>query len=309
MEDYMDALYRLQEFCREVGCAFAADEPMRLHTSFKIGGCADLFIQPESSESAALVIKKAKALSVPLLYIGKGSDLLVSDSGIRGAVLALDEQSSRPQVRDGEDGTIVCPAGASLSRLCAFAREHALTGLEFAWGIPGSVGGAVYMNAGAYGGETAQVLTGVWYLDADGEKHYKSVGELDMGYRHSWFADHPECLITDAEFRLEKGNTDAIRAKMDDLMERRKTKQPLEYPSAGSTFKRPDGAYASELIDRCGLKGHGVGGARVSEKHAGFVINYDNATCADVLTLIEDVKREVYEKTGFQLECEVRLLI
>lgn len=302
----MEGILQMREFCGGLGCACMADEPMSEHTSFKIGGPADLFVRSSDSSMAALVIRKARDLRLPVTIIGKGSDLLVSDNGIRGVVLSLDEQAAQPE-RTGET-SIRCPAGASLSKLCGFALRHSLAGLEFAWGIPGSVGGAVFMNAGAYGGEMKDVVASVEYLDPDGNPGVMDAGRLGFGYRRSWFSEHEGCLITAAVFRLQKGEPDAIRALMDEHMQARRRKQPLEYPSAGSTFKRPQGSYASVLIDRCGLKGRKTGGAMVSEKHAGFVINYNNATCGDVLELIETIKREVREKTGFSLECEIRML-
>ena len=302
----MSGIHELRAYCESIGCACHADEPMSRHTSFKIGGPADLLVRPADAETAAKVMRRAGELGVALTIIGRGSDLLVSDEGIRGAVLSFDEQAAKPGMQGPE--TIFCPAGASLTALCVFAWQRGLSGLEFAYGIPGSVGGAVYMNAGAYGGEMKDVLESVRCLTPEGGERVLGAAELELSYRHSWFTGRPGHLITGAAFRLQKGDPAAIRAKMDDLMERRKQKQPLEYPSGGSTFKRPAGSYASALIDRCGLKGRRVGGAMVSEKHAGFVINYDNATCRDVLALVELVQKEVQEKTGYTLECEIKLL-
>lgn len=302
----MNNLAELCHYCEKIGCEHLIDEPMSAHTSFKIGGAADVFLRPADENTAALVLRKMHLLGVPLTIIGRGSDLLVSDAGIRGAVLSLDERTAMPQLTG--DCEITCPAGAPLSALADFAQKNSLSGLEFSWGIPGSVGGAVYMNAGAYGGEMRDVLFSADYLDENGGRHTLSADQLELGYRHSFFTEHDEYLIVSAVCRLKRGDPAQIRAKMDDLMERRCGKQPLEYPSAGSTFKRPEGAYASALIDGCGLKGLRVGGAMVSKKHAGFLINYDNATCNDVLGLIEAVKREVREKTGHNLECEIKLL-
>ncbi len=304
----MSELTELQEFCEQIQCICLKNEPMSVHTTFKIGGPADLFIRPCDWRQAQQVINKAKQLNLPLIYIGKGSDLLVKDDGIRGVVLSFDELSAVPSICKDDDTLIECPAGVSLTALCLFAQRNSLTGLEFAYGIPGSLGGAVYMNAGAYGGEMCEVVKEVSYLDADGAYKKRNHTDLDFRYRHSWFSDNPECLITGALIRLQKGNAQEIRAKMDDYMKRRKSKQPLEYPSAGSTFKRPVGSYASLLIDQCGLKGRQVGGAMVSDKHAGFVINHHEATCQDVLELIKLVQQEVKEKTGFSLECEIKLL-
>ena len=305
----MNELLELRDFCRQINCACLADEPMSAHTTFKIGGPADLFIRPCDFEQARQVIRKVTQLGLPLRYIGKGSDLLVNDQGIRGVVLSFDELSAVPSIREGDETLIDCPAGTSLAALCRFAQKHGLSGLEFAYGIPGSLGGGVFMNAGAYGGELCDVVEEVSYLDGHRFEEIKRKAEsLDFRYRHSWFSDHPDCLIIGAAIRLQKGNSQEIDVKMNEFMERRKSKQPLEYPSAGSTFKRPEGSYASVLIDQCGLKGRRVGGAMVSEKHAGFIINYDHATCRDVLELIRQVQREVYGKTGFRLECEIKLL-
>lgn len=305
----MNELLELRDFCRQINCVCLADEPMSAHTTFKIGGPADLFIRPCNFEQARQVIRKVTQLGLPLRYIGKGSDLLVNDQGIRGVVLSFDELSAVPSMREGDETLIDCPAGTSLAVLCRFAQKHALSGLEFAYGIPGSLGGGVFMNAGAYGGELCDVVEEASYLDGHSFEEMKRKAEsLDFRYRHSWFSEHPDCLITGAAIRLQKGNAQEINAKMNEFMERRKSKQPLEYPSAGSTFKRPEGSYASVLIDQCGLKGRRVGGAMVSEKHAGFIINYDHATCRDVLELIRQVQQEVCGKTGFQLECEIKLL-
>lgn len=233
----MSGIHELRAYCESIGCACHADEPMSRHTSFKIGGPADLLVRPADAETAAKVMRRAGELGVALTIIGRGSDLLVSDEGIRGAVLSFDEQAAKPGCKARE--TIFCPAGASLTALCVFAWQRGLSGLEFAYGIPGSVGGAVYMNAGAYGGEMKDVLESVRCLTPEGGERVLGAAELELSYRHSWFTGRPGHLITGAAFRLQKGDPAAIRAKMDDLMERRKQKQPLEYPSGGSTFKRP----------------------------------------------------------------------
>lgn len=302
----MDGVLELEAFCRNAGCMVSANESMALHTTFKIGGPARLYIKAKDSNQAAGAIKQAKRLDVPLMLVGKGSNLLVDDTGVDGVVLSFDESCAKAQLLD--ENTILCDAGASLSHLCRFALEHSLTGLEFAWGIPGSVGGAVYMNAGAYGSEMKSVVKTVSYLSPEGELGVLDAGELDFSYRHSWFSAHPGYLITAACFALAPGEAEKIGARMDELMTARKTKQPLEYPSAGSTFKRPEGAFASALIDECGLKGLRVGGAMVSEKHAGFIINYENATAKDVRDLIALVQKKVFQKTGFHLEPEMKMM-
>lgn len=302
----MGKTQQIRALCAHMGCQATEREPMCNHTTFKIGGPAELFVKAENVVMASAVLHKAYELCMPVTIVGKGSNLLVSDSGVEGLVLMLDEEKAQP-VQTSE--TIVrCPAGASLGKLCAYACSKSLSGLEFAWGIPGSVGGAVYMNAGAYGGEIKDVLLAVEYLDSKGVRHTMEAAELELGYRKSWFMSHPDCLITDTLFQLKEGNKLTIRRTMEENMEARKKKQPLEYPSAGSTFKRPPGAYASQLIDQCGLKGRQIGGAMVSKKHAGFLINYENATCEDVCLLIQEVQREVQRQTGFLLKCEVRRL-
>lgn len=282
---------------------YKADESMKLHTSFKIGGNADVFILPDTPTKCIAAISYCKRFSIPYIIIGKGSNLLVSDLGFRGAVICISSAMSEIKLV-GED-TIFCQAGASLASVCNFALENSLTGLEFAYGIPGNIGGAIYMNAGAYGGEMKDITIECEYIDDAGKICKLSQNELDFSYRHSFFTDKPFCIVS-ATLKLNKGEKNQIHATMNDYLGRRKDKQPLEYPSAGSTFKRPEGSYASLLVDQCGLKGFKIGDAQVSEKHAGFVINRGNATCEDVLLLMEHVKKVVYEKTGYILEPEIK---
>lgn len=279
------------------------EEPMGRHTTFKIGGAADRFVTVHKETDLQLVLEVCKQAAIPFFILGNGSNLLVPDEGLHGAVIALDG-AFRSVYRE-KDGTVCCGAGITLASLCAFARSNALTGLEFAWGIPGSLGGAIYMNAGAYGGEMQQVVTRVYYLDTDGKTGVLSNEELDFSYRHSAFMGTKRVILR-AELTLVPGNPTEISAQMDDLMQRRKTKQPVELPSAGSVFKRPEGHFAGTLIENCGLKGYTVGGARVSEKHAGFIVNIGGATCADVENLISYIQKTVQEKTGVQLEPEIR---
>lgn len=302
----MDNLAAFETFCLDIGCICQRDQPMKEHTSIKIGGPADLFVKIKTPEAAVQVIKSARELEVHTTVIGKGSNLLVSDEGIRGAVLCMCEETAKPVLADNT--VILCSAGASLSGLCMFAQQNSLTGLEFAWGIPASVGGAVYMNAGAYGGEIKDVLAAVEYVDSEGNLKTADAGDLEFGYRRSWFMSHPGCIITSVVFALKKGDSYLIREKMDEYIKARADKQPLDFPSAGSTFKRPPGAYAGQLIEQCGLKGHQIGGAMVSKKHAGFIINVDNATCEDMKRLITEVQNQVRIRTGFQLGCEVQIL-
>ena len=286
------------------GCEVKADEPMKNHTSFKIGGNADLFITVSDKGQLSAVTAFCRENGISLFVLGNGSNLLVSNKGIRGAVLRLSGEFC--DIGFNDDGTLHCGAGAQLSRLCAFALENSLTGLEFAWGIPGSCGGAAFMDAGAYGGEMRDVVVSCEHVDLrTGECGRFEGGELDFAYRHSAYSGGGY-VITALNLKLEKGNKQEIRAKMDELMGRRKDKQPLEYPSAGSIFKRPAGYFAGGLIEQCGLKGAQVGGAQVSPKHAGFIVNIGGATCGDVLGLIEKIQKTVREETGVELECEVR---
>ncbi len=283
---------------------FKKDEPMKNHTTFKIGGNTPAFIEPVSTEQIKIIVNLSKKYSVKILCVGRGSNMLISDSGIDMAVIHFGENFNKITK---DENSINVLSGATLISLCNFAKENSLAGLEFAYGIPATVGGAVYMNAGAYGGEISNVIKSVTYLDEDGEIHTKAKEELDYSYRHSYFKNK-NCIILSTDIALSDGNKDEISALMDDYMNRRKTKQPLNYPSAGSTFKRPEGAFASALIDRCGLKGYSVGDAQVSEKHAGFVINKGSATANEVKQLMEDVKKIVFEKTGFTLEPEIIVL-
>lgn len=301
----MEHLASLTQYCTQKGFRYFENEPMSRHTSFKIGGNARLFLLPGSEQEVADMMAAAHRLGVPLLVVGRGSNLLVNDQGIDGAVLCMGEDMA--EIRLEDETTILAQSGASLNKLCIFARDHSLTGLEFAYGIPGTVGGAVYMNAGAYGGEMKDVLHSVGHITPDGTLGSLEGEALNLSYRRSAYTDSGNC-ITWARFKLAKGDPAAIKATMDDLWERRQTKQPLEYPSAGSTFKRPVGNYASALIEQCGLKGKSVGGAMVSPKHAGFIINTGGATCAEVLALIEEVRSCVQQQTGYCLECEVKIV-
>ena len=295
----------LCEYARSLGCKATENEPMSKHISFKLGGAAKAFIEPNSEENLIKIIKKCVSLGVPYAVIGNGSNLLVRDEGIDGAVIHLGADFGKIELID--DTTIFCEAGASLMKVCNFALEHSLTGLEFAYGIPGSAGGAAFMNAGAYGGEMKDVLVKCTHIDRDLTPGTLAGEALDLSYRHSAYENNG-CVITGLYLKLQKGNKAAIKAKMDDLYGRRKAKQPLEYPSAGSTFKRPEGYFAGKLIEDAGLKGAAVGGAAVSEKHAGFVINKGGATCADVLRLCEKIDSEVRAKFGVGLEREIKIL-
>ena len=292
-------------FAAEVNAQVLKDEPMSRHTTFRIGGPAERFIVPRDAQALRQTVRFCRAQGVPLLPLGNGSNLLVPDEGIRGAVVHLDEALGGIRLED--DGvTVVCGAGVRLEKVCLFARDHALTGLEFAYGIPGSAGGAAYMNAGAYGGEVRDVLAFVRHLDEKGEPGAFSGGDPAFGYRRSPYTGG-KYVITEVAFRLAPGDREQIAARMEELMGRRRAKQPLEMPSAGSVFKRPEGYYAGTLIDQCGLKGLRFGGAMVSVKHAGFIVNAGGATCRDVLELIARIKEEVYRQAGVKLESEVRV--
>ena len=283
-----------------------AEEPMSRHTSFRIGGPARRMAFPASGAQMVLLMSFAAECGARPLVIGKGTNLLCTDQGLDRLVV---ETSGLSRLEMGtEPDTVLAEAGVSLARLADFACKAGLTGLEFAHGIPGSVGGGVCMNAGAYGGEMKQVVSGVSVLFPEEGVKFFSGEEMDFGYRHSLLTDHPEAVVLHALFRLAPGDPEAIRERMRDLASRRKASQPLEWPSAGSTFKRPEGYFAGTLIDQCGLKGLTVGGAQVSEKHAGFVINRGGATCADVEALIAEIQKRVLDRTGVVLEPEVKLL-
>lgn len=279
------------------------NEPMSQHTTFRIGGPARLFLAPRMAAELAAALESCREAGIRPLFLGNGSNLLVPDKGYDGVVLSMGEYARL----SFEEGRIYASGGALLSKVAAAALEHGLTGLEFAGGIPGSAGGAVVMNSGAYGEEMAQVVEFVDILDLEGRSRRVPAAECEFAYRHSAFSGG-ELLVTGVYFRLTPGDREEIRAKMADLAERRRTKQPLEYPSAGSVFKRPEGHFAGALIEGCGLKGLSVGGARVSEKHAGFIINTGGATFDDVMRLIERVQETVLKQTGVSLEPEVKIL-
>ena len=284
-----------------------AEEPMSRHTSFRIGGPARRMAFPKRPEQVGLLVDFARQCGARPLVIGNGTNLLCPDRGLDR--LVIDLSAGLTELEEGqESGTIRAACGVSLARLASFACDLGLTGLEFAHGIPGTLGGALAMNAGAYGGEMCQVVERVHVLFPDEGIRLLTGEEMDFRYRGSLLTDRPDAVALDAVVRLAPGDKESIRAQMRELMGRRKASQPLEYPSAGSTFKRPVGHFAGTLIDQCGLKGLTVGGAQVSEKHAGFVINRGGATCADVLALMEQVRRRVLDATGVTLEPEVRIV-
>lgn len=279
-------------------------EKMAGHTTFRIGGPADCFLQLENEEQLQKVQRYLNMVGEPCFILGNGSNLLVSDRGYRGIILQIGQKMSRIQV----DGcTIVAQAGALLSQVAKAAYEHSLTGLEFAAGIPGTVGGGVVMNAGAYGGEMSQVVTLVRVINKNGEVMELDNSTMEFGYRNSAIKKYP-FTVTEVTLKLAEGNKEAIRAKIKELSLKRKEKQPLEYPSAGSTFKRPEGHFAGKLIMDAGMRGFQIGGARVSDKHCGFIINMGNATAEDVKDVIEEVQAQVKERFHVYLEPEIIFL-
>lgn len=282
------------------GITVLTQEPMSRHTTFRIGGPAELFVETSGVDAAKLALESAYAAGVTPTVIGNGSNLLVSDDGIKGLVI---------KISGGEctcdEGKVSVDAGVSLVTVSRFAQRMQLEGMEFLYGIPGSMGGAVVMNAGAYGGEISQILTGTTYYSPSDGVCELSAEEHDFGYRTSFFKHNPQAIVLRSSFKLKSCDGKEVLSRMDELMKRRRDKQPLEYPSAGSVFKRPPGYFAGALIEQCGLKGFSVGGAQVSEKHAGFIINRGEATCDDVCKLIEHIRKTVLKNTGVELECEV----
>lgn len=287
-------------FCKEQCIDIKQNEIMKNHTSFKIGGECDYFVIPKNSQQLKAVINKANELNLPVFVLGKGSNLLVSDSGIEGVVISMLGLNEI----DVNGDEITAGAGVSVAALCVAALNNGLSGLEFAYGIPGSVGGGLYMNAGAYGGEFSDTVIKAEYLSYNGEIVTVDAKDMALGYRTSIFKQNGGIILL-ATFKLKQGESQKIKAAMDDYMGRRIAKQPLEYPSAGSTFKRPTGYFAGAIIEQNNLKGVSVGGAMVSEKHAGFVINYNNATAADVKGLMAKIKNTVKENNGVELEPEI----
>lgn len=297
-------ILELTEICGRLGCKFSTNCSLSEHTTFKIGGNCSFLIEINSANSAAELVKYLRANEIKYAILGKGSNIIASDSGYDGVILHFGKEFSNISVYN----TKVCAdAGASLAAVCRKAQENGLSGMENLYGIPGSVGGGLYMNAGAYGSEMKDVVISAEYIDEEGNISSISVRDMMLSYRHSLFSER-NCIITSVVFELTSGDSEKINQDMAECMHKRITKQPLEYPSAGSTFKRPEGSYASLLIEQCGLKGMSVGGAEVSTKHSGFVINKGGATCKDVLELCRRVNEVVLEKTGYSLELEPIIL-
>ena len=280
------------------------DEPMSSHCTFRAGGTAKYYVIPDEYKKVRDVLRLCVEENIPYYVIGNGSNLLVQDDGFDGVIIEIDSALAKIEINGNE---IVAKAGAKLSKIAVKALNESLTGFEFAHGIPGNLGGAVTMNAGAYGGEMKDVLKWVKVLDNNGEMKTLKAEELELGYRTSIIVKE-KMIVLEACIELHEGNRDEIEMHMQELMAKRKEKQPLEYPSAGSTFKRPEGYFAGKLIQDAGLKGYRVGGAMVSEKHSGFVINYDNATATDIINLMKDVRKKVYEEFQVTLEPEVKIL-
>jgi len=301
----LNQIEKLGQAASGLGCKVLYNEPMCKHTTFKIGGPADLFVTVSSQSALQRLVQTANDFQVPFMAIGNGSNMLVNDTGIRGLVLTLDDEFIKIQLC--ENDKIECGSAVTLAKLCNFAMKNCLTGLEFAWGIPGSSGGAAFMNAGAYGGEMKQVLVSCKHMTDTGEISVLTGDELHLSYRNSIYSSN-RAIILSLTLQLTKGSQEQIAIAMEDLLNRRKSKQPLELPSAGSVFKRPDGNFAGTLIEQCGLKGKRVGGAMVSQKHAGFIVNNGGATCEDVLNLIEIIQSTVLQQTGVVLECEIKTI-
>ncbi len=298
----MPYIKELSSLCESMECEYKLNEPLKNHTTFKIGGEAKLLINVNSEQALVKLLEFLRENNIKFFVLGKGSNILADDNGFDGVILKISNKFS--QIKLIDENEVYCTAGTPLSELCLFALENSLSGLEFAYGIPGTAGGALYMNAGAYGGEMKDVIVSARFVDKDGKIQSVSNEEIKLSYRHSAFCEDSNKIIVDMIFSLKKGDKSEIKAQMNELLQKRKDKQPLEYPSAGSTFKRPEGSYASLLIEQCGLKGMSVGDAQVSEKHSGFVVNKGNASFDDVIRLTDEVKRIVKENTGYQLELE-----
>ena len=288
-----------------MGCKAYKDEKLCNHISFKVGGPCPLLIEPKDEKQLTDILKLINENNAPYIILGNGTNVLVPDEGLDKIVVKIGDEMTSLSL-EGDD-VICCSAGTKVVTLCKFALEHSLSGLEFAYGIPGTCGGAVFMNAGAYGGEVKDVITEITYLTPDLKLKTMPAPEAEFSYRHSAFK-RSGCIVVSAKFKLNKKPQEEIKAAMNDFLSRRKDKQPLEYPSAGSTFKRPEGHFAGALIEQCGFKGKSLGGAQISDKHAGFLINKNNATAKDIIDLINLTQETVKKETGITLEPEVIIL-
>mgnify|MGYP002569487618 CR=1 FL=1 len=298
----MDSVASIKKALVQMGIPFLEQEPMCAHTTFRIGGPAALYVRPQSRDELVSAARLVQDGSVPLVVMGKGSNLLIADAGFSGVILSTEAMTDM----SFQKNVLTCAAGAGVTGAAAAARDRGLSGMEFLYGIPGSAAGAVFMNAGAYGGQIGDILSSSTYYDMKtGTLHTLFREEHAFAYRDSVYRNHPDWIILSADFALTLENREKIRAVMEDYMQRRKSKQPLEYPSAGSVFKRYPGRFTGQMIEECGLKGKSVGGAQVSEKHAGFIVNRGGATAEDVLRLIEIIKEAVLQKFGVEIECEI----
>jgi len=302
MTDLTDFQRKLSAMLPDVELLF--EEPLARHTSFRIGGPAEVIAFPKNTEQLAQILKVSALLDIEPVILGAGTNILAPDAGVRGLIICLKDALEGMEQLD--DTTIRVMAGVTMTRAAVYAANLGLSGMEFAHGIPGTVGGGVYMNAGAYGGEICQICTRVAVMDMAGKLCVRSGEEMAFSYRHSCLEEQPGIVVY-AEFSLKHAPVAEIKAKMQELMGKRKTSQPLDLPSAGSAFKRPVGGYAAALIDQAGLKGYQVGGAAVSTKHAGFVVNLGGATAEDVKNLLEQVSDQVFDASGIRLEPEVRI--
>lgn len=293
----------ITSFCTEAGIRFEENIPLSEHTTFRIGGSADFAVYPKNTEQMANLIRFLHKNKLRYFVLGRGSDILANDDGYRGILVMTREMNSLCR----DENRVIAGAGCSMASVSNLARKEGLAGLEFLHGIPGSIGGGVFMNAGAYGSEIAAFIESVEWVSPDGKVHISSASELDFAYRHSFFSDH-EGIVCSVVLSCEPGDPAQISALITDLDSRRREKQPLEYPSAGSAFKRPIGYFAGKLIEDAGLKGYSVGGAYVSEKHAGFIVNKGGATAKDVKELIQHVTKTVFAESGVLLEPEIRFL-
>lgn len=300
-----EIINRLYDFSTALGCKALKNERLSNHISFKVGGPCPLLIEPKNENQLRSILKEIRKENVPFAVLGNGTNVLVPDEGIDRVIVKIGDEMTKLSL-EGED-VISCSAGTKVVTLCKFALENSLSGLEFAYGIPGTCGGAVFMNAGAYGGEVKDVLSEITYLTPELELKTMPAEEAELSYRHSVFKENG-CIVVSAKFKLKKAPKEEIKNAMTDFLSRRKDKQPLEYPSAGSTFKRPEGYFAGALIEQCGFKGKTLGGAQISEKHAGFLINKNGATAKDILDLITLTRETVKKETGVTLEPEVIIL-
>ena len=296
----MTYINQLETLCQQCGCKMETEVSLAEHTTFRVGGPCRALVHVNRARTAQTLVQFLRREGIPFAVLGRGSNVIVPDEGFDGVVLLFGHAFARITRQENQ---LVCQGGASLRAVCTAALDAGLTGLEFAYGIPGTVGGGLYMNAGAYGGELSHVAVSAEYLDRNGNLVQMDAADMQLSYRHSCFMENGG-IITSVTLQLQPGDPEQIRSVMEATMEKRREKQPLEYPSAGSAFKRPQGDYASRLIEVCGLKGLSVGGAEVSRKHSGFIINKGGATCADILALADKVQQVVREQTGFQLELE-----